>query len=276
MKQNCKMQEKIEKATEQLLKMFETGDMPKAIERTFIRKSKHEAPSDSWSLGNQLLMYANDTLDARGFKQWEKAGRKIKRGSKAFYILGPCTRKVVVENEETEEKEEKIIITGFKAIPVFRYEDTEGEPIDYPDYTPEEMPPLINVAKALGIKVRYTPFTKRFWGCFKYHKNEIQLCTHDVKTFFHELSHAAHNTFRKLKPGQQPEQEIVAETSAAVLCRIYGYEGFEYHSFKYIQHYVDGMDNIAVIKGIMRVLADVQKVLEIILDTADGEERKVG
>jgi hypothetical protein len=40
-------------------------------------------------------------------------------GAKAFYIFGPSTRKLERENEETGEKEEKVIITGFQVIPVF-------------------------------------------------------------------------------------------------------------------------------------------------------------
>ena len=54
-------------------------------------------------------------------------GKKLvdmfKKGSKAFYIIGPVIKKIKEENEE------KQILAGFKAIPVFRIENTEGEPI---------------------------------------------------------------------------------------------------------------------------------------------------
>ena len=55
-------------------------------------------------------------------------------------------------------------------------------------------------------------------------KNEIVL--YDEITFFHELAHAAHHRIRPLKSGQAPFQAIVAETCAAVLCLMYGCEGY--------------------------------------------------
>ncbi|HBQ26698.1 MAG TPA: hypothetical protein DD791_09935, partial [Syntrophomonas sp.] len=46
---------------------------------------------------------------------------------------------------------------GFKAIPVFRYEDTEGEELPLkPDYKPAELPPLYDVALEFGT-VNYLP-----------------------------------------------------------------------------------------------------------------------
>jgi antirestriction protein ArdC len=77
-------------------------------------------------------MYLNETDDARGFRQWLQVGRHVKKGSKAFYIIGPVTKKITEKKSlDSGEKvrEEKQIIAGFKAIPVFRIEDTEGEPI---------------------------------------------------------------------------------------------------------------------------------------------------
>jgi len=36
---------------------------------------------------------AHDTEDARGFRQWQKVGRRVKKGAKAFYILAPIRKK---------------------------------------------------------------------------------------------------------------------------------------------------------------------------------------
>ena len=85
MKNFSRMQE----ALNNVLKMFETGSLPEAVARTFIQAG-HGRPCDSWSLGNRLLMYIAGTDDARGLKQWNQVGRKIKKGAKAFYILAPC------------------------------------------------------------------------------------------------------------------------------------------------------------------------------------------
>lgn len=263
--------DRVSEACNKLIEMFRTGDIPEAIARTTIQAQAGEQPSNKWSLGNQLLMILSGTTDARGFKQWGEVGRNVKKGAKAFYILGPRTKTIKEKNEKTGEEVKKVILTGFVGIPVFKYEDTEGEEIERPDYTPSELPPLIEVANRFNINVKYGPFTKRFYGYFRPATNNIMLCTHDIKTFFHELGHAIHNTIRPLKGGQDPDQEIVAETVAAVLCQIYGYDGYIYHGYNYISSYANSNNAAGTVKAIMRVMSDVQKVIEIILSSADDQ-----
>lgn len=265
----AKTVDKVNEACERLLEIFRSGQLPPAVARTTIQALERELPSSKWSLGNRLLMILAGTDDARGFRQWEEAGRHVVKGAKALYILGPCTKRVTelqTDEDGQETEKEKVIIKGFRTIPVFRYEDTEGEDIVRPDYTPTELPPLVEVAKAHGIAVKYGPFTKRFYGCYRPLKDEILLCTHDVDTFFHELAHGVHNTIRPLQGGQHADQEIVAETVAAVLCEMYGFTGYLYQGYEYIKHYAHATNGAETVKAIMKVLADVQKVLEIILN----------
>lgn len=275
----AKTVDKVIAACDRILEMFESGQLPTAVARTTIQALNSELPSSKWSLGNRLLMFLNGTDDARGFRQWEEVKRRVKKEARAFYILGPCT-KLVTEKPTTAEcqeaEKEKVIVTGFRSIPVFRYEDTEGEELIYPDYTPAELPPLADVAKTYGIAVKYGPFTKRFYGCYRPSKKEIMLCTHDVDTFFHELAHGIHNTIRHLQGGQHADQEIVAETVAAVLCEMYGYQGYLYHGYEYIKHYASAANGTETVKAIMRVLADVQKILEIILHSISDKNQGTG
>ncbi len=263
----------VEKAIKQLLEMFQSGKLPAAIAQTVIQKRTGDGkPSDQWSLGNNILMLIHGTNDARGYRQWEEVGRHVKKGAKAFYILRPCTKKKVVKvtNETGEEREEvRIIITGFKSIPVFRYEDTEGKEIPVVDYAPKDLPPLVNVACKFGIKIQYAPFSEKFFGCYNPGAKLITLCTHDVKTFFHELAHAVHGTFKTLKTKQDRDQEIIAETIAAVLCQLYDIDGYIPHSYSYIAGYAQSKRADETVKAIMKVLADVEKILNIILDTAE-------
>lgn len=266
-----KNQEIIEKACKNLLGMFESGKMPEAITRTFIEESNYEKPSSKWSLGNKILMIFSGTVDARGFDQWKKVGRNVVKGAKAFYILGPSTRKVERKNEETGEKEEKIIVTGFHTIPVFRYEDTEGQELPEVSYNPKQLPPLYEVAERLGLSVQYAPKVSTAWGWFNPNQKRIVLCTHQEKTFFHELGHAAHAQFFTLKPGQDADQEIIAETVGAVLCQLYGIDGFEAHAYKYISGYAETESAQSTVKKIMRLLSDIEKCLSIIFDHVDQE-----
>lgn len=59
----------------------------------------------------------------------------MKKGEKASYIFGPCT---ITKEEEVKDrkagkvkKEEKRILIGFRRIPIFGYEQTEGKPLPY-------------------------------------------------------------------------------------------------------------------------------------------------
>ncbi len=251
--------DRVKEATQKLLQLLESGNLPPAVARTTIRAKKgYEIPSDTWSLGNRLLMMLAGTEDARGFRQWEKVGRMVKKGAKAFYILAP--RIIKVKDEETEE--EKHVLAGFLSVPVFRYEDTEGEELIYPDYSPPVLPPLVEVAERYGISIKYIPFKERFYGSYSPSQGKILLCTHDELTFFHELAHAVHDRIKPLKGGQHAYQEIVAETVAATLCIMYDLEGYLYEAKKYIEHYAKHKDPL---RSIMGVLSEVEQVLNMIL-----------
>jgi hypothetical protein len=264
-----KQQENAERALATVLEAFETGDLPAAIAQTVIHRLESDAPSSSWSLCNQLIMYLHGTTDARGFKQWKSAGRSVKKGAKAFYILGPCKRTFEKENDAGE-LERVSVIRGFIGIPVFRLEDTEGEPLPPPaDYTPATLPPLMEVSERLGVTVDYAPFTDRYYGAYVHNSKRIVLMTYEARTFFHELAHAAHATFEDLKGGQNPRQEIIAELTASTLCELYGFDASHEHSYRYIQSYAG--DKSPAQAG-ARVLADVAKCLDIILSLSEESE----
>ena len=170
------------------------------------------------------------TGDARGFRQWKEVDRHVTKGARCFYILGPSV-KTFTDTDDTGTEVKRQALVGFHAIPVFRAEDTDGEPLDYPEVNPPEPPPLADVARAWGIDVSYAPFQGKYYGYYRPGMSEpgqqIVLCTHDQATFLHELAHGAHERVkladgRKMQRGQDARQEIVAELSAAVLARLVG------------------------------------------------------
>ena len=270
--------EKAQEALNRLLDMFKSGNFPAVVSRTVIRGDR---PCDRWSLCNRLFMFLAGTEDARGFRQWQEVGRKVKKGAKAFYILAPITkkkvtRKVEVDPETGEEKVTEIVRTvtvGFKDIPVFRVEDTEGDPL--PDYAPPEPPPLWDVAKRFVEDIAYRPFIGGWYGRFMPGTRTITLATHDAPVFFHELAHAVHHTIKPggLEGGQHADQEVVAELAACALCELYGYQGYVWHGWQYIRHYA-GQDDRKALKAVMGVLAEVERVLGVILGAAEEDKRK--
>ena len=268
-------QEIIREATEGLLEMFRSGNMPEAVALTIIRRREgDDQPSFHWSFGNQILMLFQGTADARGFRQWQEVNRYVKKGSKAIYILGPLTTKVKELDQVTGEETEKQIISGFKGIPVFRFENTKGEPLQKPDYSPPELPPFWDVANYLGFQVEYAPCDGGYYGSYSPSRKKITLCSKDAFVYFHELAHGVHGTLRELKKGADPEQEIIAETAAAVLCQLQGISGYECQSYHYVQDYASKLKEKAVLPAIMRVLSDVEAVVLKIISIAGEIESK--
>jgi len=90
-----------------------------------------DLPCRSWSRLNQFITFLAGTKDARGMRQWNNAGRKVKKGSHPFYILVPMLYPQKNHSKTSGNTDDRLRLTGFKAMPVFRVEDTEGEPLDY-------------------------------------------------------------------------------------------------------------------------------------------------
>lgn len=254
-----------------LLAAFRTGEVEGAVEKTLLEPAAgDERPIDSWSLSNRLLCYLAGTQDARGYRQWQEVGRHVEEGASAIRILVPKT--VTVEEEVEREDgtvatEERERCVGFYAAPVFRVEDTAGEPLPDPDYRPPALPPLADVADAMGVAIQYDAARgKGAYGSFDPDADEITLFTHDEQTFWHELAHAAHHRVSDgLERGQDPEQEAVAELAAAVLARLYGASN-DGHSFDYLAHYAERDGAGDVYRLCLSVIGEVEEVLRYILE----------
>jgi hypothetical protein len=170
-------------------------------------------------------------------------------------------RIVKTENEENGEVEH--FLRGFMCKPVFRVEDTGGESLDYEQI---ELPnlPLMEKAKEWGISVKAIPGNYRYYGYYSSDRKEIALATPEESVFFHELAHAAHEKVNgSLKCGQDPIQEIVAELSAAVLCRMVGKRQDHSlgNSYRYIQRYAADL-NLTIHIACLKVMSETETVLK--------------
>jgi len=225
-----------------------------------------DVPCNKWSFNNRLLTFLSGTSDARGIDQWRQVGPWPKRGSKAFYILVPFTAKKVETDEDTGLETEKTALIGFRACPVFRYEDTDGKPLDVPQLEPPEPPPLLDIALSWGIEVRYMPYVGSGYGFYSPGRREIGLATHDEAVFFHELAHAAHERVNgKLTPSQDWRQEVVAELTAATLMHLFGKRPNDGGAYRYIRSYAEKAGKDAH-RACLAVIADVSKCLALILN----------
>ena len=254
------MNKNIQTVLKSIVSAFESGNVPEAV--AVASFPIPDIPSTQWSFTNRTIQFLSGTADARGFNQWKAVNRHVKKGSKAIYIMVPCFKKQ--QDEVTEEEQQ--VLTFFKAMPVFRVEDTEEEPLDYQNIELPELP-LIERANDWGINVKAVPGNYRYYGYFSPARKEIALATPAEKTFLHELSHTADYIIKgKLKPGQDPFQEIKAELSAQALSRIAGksIEDTTGNSFRYISHYAKQV-KMSPEKACLRVLSDCEKILNLIL-----------
>ena len=250
--------DRIKEAMETLLKIFQEDNLEKVAKAVF---RGGDLPADKWSFLNRVLMYLNDTEDARGFRQWQQVGRYVKKGSKAFYIIGPVTRKIKVEKPlESGEtvKEEKQIIAGFKAIPVFRFEDTEGEPIIREEFKVNIPYEFNSIIQELGLKVQPVRFCGSAYGSYNLLNKEIRLASPDIEVFLHELSHAVDDRLTGLRPGQKGDQEVTAEFSAALIAHLMGYKVPLGNVREYIEQYN--------FRELMSCLARIEKIVSYIIE----------
>lgn len=251
----------IQETLSSIVEAFESGSIPEAISYSMFPATG--IPSAEWSFLNRIIMHLSGTADGRGFRQWKRVNRFVKKGSRAFYILVPMFKKV--ENDDGEE-----ILAGFMPRPVFRVEDTDGEPLDYPEIKLPELS-LIEKAHEWGISVKAVSGSNRFYGYFSTISKEIGLASKEETVFFHELSHAAHARMTKdFKKIQTWRKELVAELSATALCRLAGktsrYMGSNY---RYIKHFAQKA-NLTPVTACLTVMGDVENVLKLIL--AEGKK----
>ena len=261
--------DKIKVATGCLMEMFRTQSFPEAIAFTIIHGDSTSKPSSHWSLGNRILMLVSGTRDARGYRQWETVGRQVKKGAKAIAIFAPLTK--TVEDKTTSQN--RTIILGFRPIPVFRIEDTEGEPIPGEiASTPATYPPFYEVAERMGIEVRWSPIDENAYGYFSVLNNSITLHSQDSFIYFHELAHAVHNTFVNLNTIDINRAEIVADVTAAVLCQLQGICGYQAQTYEYVSKYCRDKAPKAVLAAVMGALADIEQVVNKIIEVAQQSQ----
>lgn len=258
-KENMKLSDKAQTSINKVIEKFQTGDLSPISKVARIRLDR-SAPARKWSLSNKVLAFMQtEEFDCRAFGQWKDAGRYIKKGSTAAYILRPHTVKII--EEENGEKKEKMICIGFSTIPVFPASDTEGVG-KLKEYQPVQLPPLYNVAKKFHILVKYLPIAPDRLGDTQPDGSKIRLGTQDTSVFFHELAHAIHARIEgQLKGGQQTDQETVAEFTSAVLMDFYEIRDNSGNAWRYISHY--SKDPLI---AITKAMGTIEKVLEVLLD----------
>ena len=265
----------MQEASEKLLEMFKSQEFGPQLALTIIKRRADDPvnalPCNKWSIGNHILMWFFGRTDAAAtYIQWKNLNRRVVKNAHSFPIFSPVTTKVKkLKDDGTEE--EKIIVRGFRAVPVFRIEDTIGVEGDLkiPDYKPPEMPPLYKASEKLGIRVYWKPMSRAAYGYYRPGDNSITLSSTDYVVWFHELAHAVRETLADTHADPDRE-EIIAETTASVLMEMqFGDHSYQQQAYEFIKHYCSDKSPEFVMKTVMGVLKDVEEVVNKILDAAN-------
>ena len=253
------MKPKVKDTLNKIIERFKSGDIPEAVAYSMFPFP--DVPSAKWSITNRTLMFLTGTIDARGIRQWNAVNRYVKRGTKAFYILVPYLKQV-----EDDLGEQRHILMGFGVSPVFRAEDTEGEPFEYANIEVPDFPLMVR-AHEWNINVKAVPGNYKYFGYYSPSRKEIAIATSSECVFFHELAHCAHHIIKgELLTGQDPLQEIVAELSAQALALMVGKsaEDTTGNGYRYIEKYAQKAD-MQVHTTCLKVMSETEKVLNLIL-----------
>lgn len=252
-----------------VVKYIEGDGLEQFVEKSLFYKSMNiEVPAMKWSSLNKMAVLSRTmNLDCRGFDQWNKAGRRVKKGAKSAFILVPVTVKKPKENDT--EGDEVMKLVGFRCCPVFASDQTEGEPLPYEGTEGSRFEidklPLKAVADHLGVKV-CPGLTVNAYGFFKPESKEIVLGTDDITTWFHELGHAIDNEIEG-KSEDYAFNEVVAELTSSTLCKTMGYPGHLEHTKAYIKEY-KGKAHVAF--TLAHVVDRVLKIFEYITGYMPG------
>jgi len=263
-----KLSAKAQAALDRVVARFQAGDLGPLVAVARLRLSG-DAPAVRWSLSNRVLAYLQTgSLDCRGYRQWQRVGRQVRKGARAAYILAPRTRKVTNETTGQEDQEERVMC-GFLGVAVFPYEATVGDECATVAYEPAAPPPLLDVAQALGIAVAWAPLAGALGHCAA-DGQDLVVGSHDPAPFFHELAHAVHARLAgRLKVGQHADQEAVSELTAAVLMELYGYGDRSGNAWQYIAGYHP--DPLVAITRAIGAVEEVLAACTCVLGTGAGQ-----
>ncbi len=269
-----KLTAKAQEVAQEILTAFENGTVPAALAVTFLARNPN-SPCARWSWRNRFLIALRGHADARGFRQWQEVGRHVRAGERATYILGPVQVKKGrdAEADPGTEDETGTRLVGFRCIPVFGYDQTEGEPLPELEQATAylEALPLLEVAHHWQLVVKAVAPG----GRLGYYRSgiEIGLAVENFATWTHELVHASDDRRGTLtrRSGQQLDNEVVAELGGAILLECLGYtvESDRGGAYQYIESYCrkHSRDLLSVCTELLeRTCAAV----ELILETAEA------
>lgn len=261
---------------QKIIDQFQAGSLPQALAPVFLHWGE-DVPCRKWSWSNQMLAVIAGYSDARGVRQWNSVKRYVTKGQKATWILAPCF--VKSKNETDQDGFPKNILVGFRSVPVFGYEQTDGELLPEREHAASFLMslPLREVAEAWGIRVSaYGGGNSKAAGWYVPGGNAIGLGVENLSTWCHELVHCADDRLGHLQErGQHWRSEIVAELGGATLLCALGMatQADVGGAWEYISRYAASA-HMQAVAACLSVLNRICDAVDLILTTAQQLQQR--
>lgn len=270
------MKNTAKEATAHLLKLL--ADPDKLVEATALRMIATHRHSRKWSLRNQFLMFVQGASDAATYRAWKSWGRKVINYDTPIWIIAPVI--IDVLDEETGKKRKQLV--GFRDQREYAIENTEVFDAElWATVSPDaekanEFLGDMTATYEYGLRrLNLDKLTANGGGSYYSHPSfetrSINLGHMEEQVFLHEYCHAIdhfHGTLTEA-PGQQPDNELVAEVaSAAVMLARYGEtQPLRAGCLDYIRAYSGGDD---ILGPISKVLTRIERCVDFIMEEEDG------
>ncbi|MFO0915951.1 MAG: ArdC-like ssDNA-binding domain-containing protein [Pirellulales bacterium] len=196
-----------------------------------------------YSFRNVILvaMQRPDASLVAGRRSWEKLGRKVKERETPIGILAPITKSVLVLDAESGEDFEEDKLLGFRTVPVFDLQQTEGKPLPALNRTLGDatslIPAMERVIAEADIELNYELLRlgTNGWTDGRTITVRNDLTSGDkFRCLVHELAHCLLGHLRRRGDFAAHVRETEAEAVAFVVCQAFGIDSRE-RSSDYIQ-----------------------------------------
>lgn len=271
-----KVKELMEKLDEGIKSVIESGEIEDYLK--FLASFHRFSSRNSW-----LIFLTNpDATLVKGYAQWKKIGRHVKKGEKGIRILAPSqktytkTVEKVDENGKKYEEEEKYQYTKFIPVSVFDISQTEGDPLPH---GPKELRGNSETADSLYTTLKEVipvevqeKYTGEAFGYFNLVTENIAVSEraqrdHQTKTLIHEYAHyLLHRKGAEFEKETHQIREAQAESIAYVVCQYFGLDTSQY-SLNYIAGWTQS--DIEIVK---KISDEVQHFSSQIINQIEKEE----
>ncbi|MBB5429937.1 ArdC-like ssDNA-binding domain-containing protein [Nocardiopsis composta] len=214
-----------------------------------------------YSINNTMLILLQrpDATDVRPIKEWNKAGRRVRKGERGIRILAPCRYRARDDdgNPVTDDDGAPLYrVRTFKVVSVFDVSQTDGDPLPEPEtgLVPAELRGAApeHLWSGIADQISEQGYTVERGDCgsaygftdFPDRCVRVRDAVDDAqaaKTLIHELAHILCGHEERITTVPRTVLEVEAESVACIVAAVAGLDSLPY-SVPYVAGWADDVD----------------------------------